>query len=96
MKSKKDKTISSENDNMEMGKFYFINNKFKEAIEMFNKVIKKNPLNAEAYYNIGIIKEHSNDIEGAKAMYLRALYIDKDYKIAKDKFNKLMGLDKDE
>ncbi|MDR0485107.1 MAG: tetratricopeptide repeat protein [Elusimicrobiota bacterium] len=96
IKAAQSKNAGSEVNNMDMGKFYFLNNKFEEAVEMFNKVIETNPLNAEAYYNIGLIKESSNDIEEAKRMYQQALNINKDYAIAQEKLNNLMGIDKDE
>lgn len=96
IKAAQSRNAESEVNNMDMGKFYFLNNKFEEAVEMFNKVIEANPLNSEAYYNIGLIKESSNDIEEAKRMYQQALNINKDYAIAQEKLNNLMGIDKDE
>ncbi|MDR0822894.1 MAG: tetratricopeptide repeat protein [Endomicrobium sp.] len=87
---------SQEYETMEMGKFYFLNNNFAEAVAQFESVLKINPANAEAYYNIGLIKESANKIEEAKAMYLQALSIKKDYKIASEKLNNLMGIEKDE
>ena len=82
----------SENEYMELGKFYFLNNKFEEAIKEFEKVLKINPQNAEAYYNIGLIWEGSHDYEKAKLMYAKALGIKEDYKMASEKLNKLTGI----
>ncbi|MDR3243432.1 MAG: tetratricopeptide repeat protein [Elusimicrobiota bacterium] len=96
MDKQKKTAESPEAVNMEMGKFYFLNNKFDEAIKQFEKVLEINPSNAEAYYNIGLIKESSNAVEEAKAMYMSALKIKQDYKIAQEKLNNLMGIDKDE
>jgi tetratricopeptide (TPR) repeat protein len=88
------KKDSTETDYMELGKFYFMNNKFDEAIAEFKKVLKLNPSNAEAFYNIGLIKEVSKLPNEAKDMYSKALSINPDYKIARDRLNKLIGVEK--
>ncbi len=82
-----------ESNHMELGKFYFLNNKFNEAVTEFKKVLEINPGNAEAYYNIGLIKESSNDCDVAKEMYAKALNIRSDYKLARERLNKLIGLE---
>jgi tetratricopeptide (TPR) repeat protein len=84
---------ADEKDHIKLGKSYFLNNKYDEAIYEFEKVLKINPKNAEVYYNIGLIKEVLNLVEEAKEMYLKALHINPDYKIVKDKFNKLVGIE---
>jgi tetratricopeptide (TPR) repeat protein len=78
---------------MELGKFYFLNNKYDEAIVEFKKVLELNPANAEAYYNIGLIKESSNLISEAKEMYSKALSINSEYNIVKDRLDKLIGIE---
>ncbi|MDR1522545.1 MAG: tetratricopeptide repeat protein [Endomicrobium sp.] len=78
---------------MELGKFYFLNNKYDEAVSEFKKVLEINPANAEAYYNIGLIKESSNLIDDAKEMYSKALSINSEYKIVKDRLDKLIGIE---
>jgi tetratricopeptide (TPR) repeat protein len=88
------KKDSKEENYIELGKFYFMNNKFDEAIAEFKKVLELNPSNAEAFYNIGLIKEVSNLSNEAKDMYSKALAINPDYKIARDRLNKLIGVEK--
>ena len=78
---------------MELGKFYFLNDKYEEAIAEFKKVLEINPANAEAYYNIGLIKESSNLIDEAKEMYSKALSINSEYKIVKERLDKLIGIE---
>ncbi|MDR2437027.1 MAG: tetratricopeptide repeat protein [Endomicrobium sp.] len=85
---------SKEIDYMELGKFYFMNNKFGEAIAEFKKVLELNPSSSEALYNIGLIKEVSKLPNEAKDMYSKALAINPDYKIARDRLNKLIGIEK--
>ncbi|MDR1942049.1 MAG: tetratricopeptide repeat protein [Endomicrobium sp.] len=77
---------------MELGKFYFLNNNYDEAVAEFNKALDINKDNPEAYYNLGLISESSNRPQDAKEMYLKALSIKPDFKIAREKLNKLMGL----
>jgi tetratricopeptide (TPR) repeat protein len=84
--------ISNEADYIELGKFYFLNNKYDEAVSEFKKVLKINPGNAEAYYNIGLIKESSNQMDEAREMYSKALAVNPDYKIVRDRLNKLIGI----
>ncbi|MCL2144341.1 MAG: tetratricopeptide repeat protein [Endomicrobia bacterium] len=88
------KDLSKEEVNhMELGKFYFLNNKYDEAVLEFKKVLEINPANAEAYYNIGLINESGNKLDEAKEMYFKALSIKEDYKTARDRLNKLIGLE---
>ncbi len=94
MKEKNIKTASeNEANHMELGKFYFLNNKYDEAVIEFKKVLEYNPGNAQAYYNIGLINEACNKIEEAKEMYSKALNFKDDYKIARERLNKLIGLE---
>jgi len=81
-----------ETDMMEMGKFYFLNSKYDEAIKEFENVLKSNPKNAEAYFQIGIAKEAKSDIDGAKKMYEKAIKINPQHKIARERLDKLIGL----
>ncbi|MDR2811511.1 MAG: tetratricopeptide repeat protein [Endomicrobium sp.] len=87
------KDDSQEANHIELGKFYFLNNKFNEAVAEFKKVLEVNSSNAEAYYNIGLIKEVSNLLNESKDMYSKALAIRPDYKIARDRLNKLIGVE---
>jgi Flp pilus assembly protein TadD len=84
--------VSNEADHIELGKFYFLNNKYDEAVSEFKKVLEINPGNAEAYYNIGLIKESSNQMGEAREMYLKALAVKPDYKIVRVRLNKLIGI----
>lgn len=77
---------------LEMAKFYFMNNKYDEAIEELEKVLEINPGNAEAYYNLGLIFENRNQTDKAKDMFEKALDIDNDYRLAREHLNKLIGI----
>jgi tetratricopeptide (TPR) repeat protein len=84
--------VSNEADYIELGKFYFLNNKYDEAVSEFKKVLEINPGNAEAYYNIGLIKESSNQMDEAREMYSKALAVKPDYKIVRVRLDKLIGV----
>ncbi|MEW6557883.1 MAG: tetratricopeptide repeat protein [Elusimicrobiota bacterium] len=87
------KTISSDElDLIEKGKFYFLNGKYDEAIDEFEKVLKINPQNADAYFNLGITKEAKNDFSGAKKMFEKVIEIQPSHKSAKKHLDKLVGL----
>jgi tetratricopeptide (TPR) repeat protein len=85
---------SDEADHMELGKFYFVNNKYDEAIAEFKKVLELNSNNWEAYYNIGLIKETMNLMCEAKEMYSKSLSIQSENKMVRDRLNKLIGIEK--
>jgi len=81
-----------EKDSLELGKFYFLNGKYKEAIANFNRVLEINKSNEEALYNLGLIYENQNQKDIAVKMFERAVGINPDYKIAQQHLNKLKGL----
>lgn len=65
-----------ENKMMQRGIEFAIKGLWEEALEMWNEVIKKEPENAAAYYNIGVAYENSGDLKSlytAKDMYKKAL-----------------------
>ncbi|MFH1282746.1 MAG: tetratricopeptide repeat protein [bacterium] len=84
--------ISQEQDALELGKFYFYNGRYAEAIESFNRTLQINKNNEEAYYNLGLIYENQNAKDLAQKMFERALQINPDYKKANQHLNKLKGL----
>jgi tetratricopeptide (TPR) repeat protein len=84
--------VSNEADYIELGKFYFLNNKYDEAVSDFKKALEINSGNAEAYYNIGLIKESSNQMDEARKMYSKALAVKPDYEIVRVRLNKLIGI----
>lgn len=91
----KQKHTYNEIELIELAKFYFINTKYDEAVKELEKVLKINPKNAEAYYNLGLIYENRTQGDKARDMYERALDIDPDYKLAKEHLNRLIGISND-
>ena len=82
----------AEQSTLELGMFYFLNNKFDKAIVEFEKTIAMNPDNAEAYYNLGLIYQTKNIQETAIEMYKKALSLKPGYKLARKHLNKMKGI----
>jgi tetratricopeptide (TPR) repeat protein len=76
----------------EVGKFYFLSNKYREAIKEFEKVTKLDPSNADAYYNLGLCYESLNELSLAREMYERVLSIDPNYKLAKEHLERILKI----
>lgn len=80
-----DITINNQENNLLLissnllGRIYTSSNKSNEAIEQFNNIIKTNPSNYEAHYNLGITYEKDNDIEQALASFNKAIELKDDY-----------------
>ncbi len=77
---------------IEVGKFYFINKKYREALEQFESCLSLDPENEEILFCIGLIHEIKNEIEEAKTTYKKILKKNPDNKTAREKLNKLSGL----
>ncbi len=97
MKEKKEEKLnedenSVEQELIELGKFYFLNQKYDQAIEEFQKVIKINSKNPLVFYNLGIVYEAKNMIEKASRMYRRTLELKPDHVFAKEHLDKLVGI----
>ena len=97
MKEKKEEKLnedenSVEQELIELGKFYFLNQKYDQAIEEFQKVIQINSKNPLVFYNLGIVYEAKNMIEKASRMYRRTLELKPDHVFAKEHLDKLVGI----
>ncbi len=77
---------------IELGKFYYVNKKYGEAREQFEKALSIDPENEEILQNIALLHEINNEIEDAKDVYHNILKINPDNSAAREKLNKLSGL----
>jgi tetratricopeptide (TPR) repeat protein len=92
-KEKLDEDVDSiEQELIELGKFYFLNQKYDQAIKEFQKAIEINSKNPQGFYNLGIVYEAKNMIEKASRMYRRTLELKPDHVFAKEHLNKLVGI----
>ncbi len=92
IKKEKSETKETEESLIELGKFYFINGKYDQAIEEFKKALKINPGSSEIYYNLGLVYEGKNNLEEARKMYEKASEIDPNNKLAMEHLKKIVGL----
>ncbi len=83
----------TEQELLDLAKFYFLNSKFDEALKEFEEVLKINPQNWQAYCNLGLIYENKKDYIKAKQMYNKTLELDRENKVAKEHISKITGMD---
>ena len=76
---------------IEIGKFYFISQHYKEAILKYNEALKLAPKNKDILYNLGLVYEATNDTFKATDMYSQVLDIDSTHESARKKLDKLVG-----
>jgi len=76
---------------IELGKFYFLNEKYDEAISKFKEAVKIDENNAEIYYNLGIVYESKNLPEEASQMYTKTLELNPAHKLASKHLEKIVG-----
>lgn len=79
------------NDILELGKFYFLNEKYDEAIQTFQRCIDLDPQLAQAYYNLGLVYETKNEHSLAKEMYRKAVELDPKFNLAQEHLERLVG-----
>lgn len=79
----------------ELGKFYFLNGKYDEALQEFQKAMDIDDQDSELYYNIGLIYESRNKRDEAQDSYEQALEISPKHALARKHLNHLIGIDKD-
>ncbi len=60
---------------MALSKVFLVRNNVVQALELLDKVVTHDPLNADAFYNLGIVYYNSEDIENAKRFFKRAIEI---------------------
>ncbi len=72
-----------------LGKFYFLNKKYEEAIETYQRLLSFSDGNVSAYYNLAVACEAKKNYEEAKKNYRKVLEIDKDNKDAQEALNRI-------
>ena len=79
-------------EHLELGKFYFLNRRFDEAIDQLKKAVSFDDTNADIFFNLGVIYEAVNQIPQAKENFEKALEIRPDMKSAQEHLDKLVGV----
>ncbi|MFC2060885.1 tetratricopeptide repeat protein [Elusimicrobiota bacterium] len=75
---------------IEKGKFYFLSEKYDEAIKEFKEALKIDDTNTEVLYSLGIAYESSNKLKKARETYLLTLEKDPNHKLAKEHIDKMI------
>lgn len=78
-------------DLLELGKFYFLNERYDEAIKVLQKAQKFDPFCADIYYHLGLVYETKNNLHEARSMYLKAIEVDSKFTLAQEHLDKLVG-----
>lgn len=76
----------------EVGQFFFLNEKYDQAIAEFKKAIIDGPNDVEAYYNLGVVYETKNMMKEAKEAFRKALDLEPKHKLAEEHLSKLVGI----
>jgi Flp pilus assembly protein TadD len=90
-KKKDSEGQSQEQDLIELGKFYFLNEKYDKAIEEFERAMTLNRADPEVYYNLGVVYEAKNMKQEAKEMFTKVLQLDENHQPAQQHLDKLVG-----
>ncbi|MCS7231586.1 MAG: tetratricopeptide repeat protein [Elusimicrobiota bacterium] len=76
----------------ETGKFYLINNRYDEALKIFESLLEEDKNDVEVLYHIGLVKEAKNELKEAKDIFLKVLELQPKHKLAKKHLDKLLGI----
>ncbi|MDY6788056.1 MAG: tetratricopeptide repeat protein [bacterium] len=76
---------------LETAKFYFLNQKYDKAIEIYREGLESYPDEPQLYFNLGVVYESINDLENAKECFEKVLSLDKDFKAASDHLKEIIG-----
>lgn len=76
---------------LETAKFYFLNQKYDKAIEIYREGLESYPDEPQLYFNLGVVYESINDMENAKECFEKVLSLDKDFTAASDHLKEIIG-----
>ncbi|HVB04569.1 MAG TPA: tetratricopeptide repeat protein [Chitinophagaceae bacterium] len=74
---------------LELGKIYFQHAQIENALKMFNLATKVDPMNAQAYYQMGLCNESAGKRQQARTDYRQAYALDNHMNEAKAALNRL-------
>ncbi len=76
---------------LESAKFYFLNQKYDKAIDIYLDGIRRYPDDPELYFNLGVVYESINDLENAKKCYEKVLSVDNSFASADIHLKRIIG-----
>jgi len=77
---------------LEEAKFYFLSQKYDLAEKFFKEVLKEDPGNKEALFNLALLYEVTNQFDQAKEYFEKVLEVDPSNKEAREHLDKLTEL----
>lgn len=95
MKKEQDKEQNPEEmarERLELGKFYFLNQRYEEAIDQLKKALTFQKDSADIYFNLGVVYEAINQVADAKDSFEKALNLQPNMKSAQEHLDKLVGV----
>ncbi|RKX70749.1 hypothetical protein DRP43_03075 [candidate division TA06 bacterium] len=84
-----DNNVNKLTEYIEAGKFYFLNQKYNEALLYFMKAIEIEPDNIEALYSVGILYESINEFDKAMDYFKKVVGLSPDHNDALVHINKI-------
>lgn len=76
---------------LELGKLYFLNAQFEEAVNCFGAVLEQDSWNVPAQYSLGVAFVALRRADEAKAAFQRVLEIEPNNSAAQDELSKLVS-----
>ncbi len=73
-----------------LGKLYFLNSQFDEAVASYRTLLDHDPKNVSAYYNLAVAFVAQNKTGEAKESLQKVLQLDPDNKAAQEELSKLV------
>jgi len=74
-----------------LGKLYFLNSQFDEAVRCYQTLLEHDPRNVSAHYNLGVAFLAQNRMDEAKAAFQKVLELDPDNEGAEKELAKLVS-----
>ncbi len=91
LKAKVEADLDDLDNQLELGKLYFVNSEFDKAIETYRQILLKDATKVSAYYNLGMAYQASKMDEQAKQMFRKVLELDPDHKAAQEVLHKILN-----
>lgn len=76
---------------LETAKFYFLNQKYDKAIDIYLEGMRLYPNDTQLYFNLGILYESINDLEKAKECFEKVLSLDPGFTSADKHLKQIIG-----
>jgi tetratricopeptide (TPR) repeat protein len=77
---------------IELGKFYFLNQCYEQAIEKYTEALDLTPNDPDIYYNLGIVYESINRLDEAREMFEKAVDMKGDFEAAREHLDRIVGI----